>query len=172
MLQYNYILKIVYRVSVFLILFFMIQPIAGHFIPLEFASDSIRNDFESFRFFAFMLAILGTMAGTLKKCDGAVIIILKILLTLFAVFIAFFIALGMALGNMCGYNNHELLFIKKGNRNTTIVTRYFGCGATDSSPAVKRTVKQTRVTPFFIWATDIDTNRINKEEWVRIVKNK
>jgi asparagine N-glycosylation enzyme membrane subunit Stt3 len=170
MTKWNRFLKIIYRTSIFLLAFFILQPIVGSFIPLEFASDSIRSDFESFRFFAFILAILGTLTGTLKKCDGVIVVILKITGTLFAIFITFFIALSMALGNMCGYSNNQLLFINKNNSNTTIIIREFGCGATDSTPATKKAAKQTRITPLFFWVTSVDTNKINKENWIRADK--
>jgi hypothetical protein len=170
MIQWYYLLKMVYRVSIFLIWFLIAFPIAWRFIPLDFASQGIESDFETTCFFTFISATLATLTGTLKKADHAAIVILKILLTLFAAFCSLVIIGLFALGSMCGSVTTNTLFVKKGNSNISIVTREFGCGATDSGPATKSTKKLRKITSFFIWLTPVDTNMINKEHWIRLVQ--
>jgi hypothetical protein len=170
MMQWNYLLKMVYRVSIFLIWFLIAFPIAWRFVPLHFASQGIESDFETTWFFTFIGALLGTLAGTLRKADHVIIVIGKILLTLFAAFCSSVIIGLFALGSMCGSVTTNTLFIKKSNTNISIVTREFGCGATDSSPATESTQKLRKITPFLIWLTPVDTSTINKEKWIRVIR--
>lgn len=167
MTQWSSLMKIVYRVSRFLIWLLIALPIVWRFIPLDFASASIEADFQKAWFFTFIGAILGTLSGTLKKEDHAAVMVIKILLTLFAAFCSLIVIGLIALGSMCGSVTTNTLFIKKSNPGVSIVTRAFGCGATDSSPATVSIKKLRKITPFFIWLTPVDTSKIKKEDWVK-----
>lgn len=169
MTKWKYFLKIVYRTSVLLIFFLPGLLILWQFIPLYFASDDIENDCCLILSIVFLAAILGTMARTLKQADHPAIIVGKILLTLFVSFCAAFVVLILVFGTtMCGWTERTVLFINKSNSNITIVTREFGCGATDSGLPTIRTVKKRNITPFFIQVTPIDTSTIDKEKWIRV----
>lgn len=168
MTKWNYLLKIVHRSSVFLLFFIPGLLILWRFIPLEFASDNIQDNCYIGLGIIFLAAILGTLAGTLKRTDNPALIVVKILLTLLAAFGALMLIAIFALMSMCSYSIGKILFINKNNSNITIVSREFGCGATDSGPPTIRTVKKRNITPFFIHITAIDTNTIDKEKWIRV----
>jgi hypothetical protein len=62
------------------------------------------------------------------------------------------------------------IYVSKSNPNVKIISRYLNLGAFGggTSPDDFETVVDRPLTPFFKMETKVDTNRINKQEWIRL----
>ena len=161
-------LKIVFWTSILLPCFWVLTAILGNFVPLEFSNNYSEFIYDSIRGFGFPIAVMLTMTGTIKSKDKAGIIATKLVLTIVAAAFSFFIIVMTAFAGMCDWTTDKIFFENKQNSSIKIVQRSFGCGATDSSPATLKVFKVSEITPYLIWVTSIDTNQINKSEWIRI----
>lgn len=161
-------LKIVFWSSIILLCFWILTAILGIFLPVEFANEDSRLIIESTRGFSFPIAVLGTLTGTLKRKDTKGDFLIKIVLTIIAAVFSFYIIALYALGNLCSYTTSSVFFENKQNSSIKIVERSFGCGAVDGLPSSLHVHKVREISPYLIWVTNIDTNTINKDEWIRI----
>jgi hypothetical protein len=158
--------KIFFRISISLFVFFCLIPILWKVQPLQFASTDIAEWFNNFfligLLFTFLFSLTWTLKGTnLLQSFG--IIMLTLLITGFV----FFLIAIASFGNMCSYSTGKTIFINKKNKDR-IVLRYFGCGATDSTPASTHVSKIRYFTPLFMLVSDIDTTKIDRRQWVRV----
>ena len=159
-------LKMVFCISILLLCFWIVVPVFGFFIPLELAKGEFI--YESIRGFGFPIAVMLTLTGTIKSNDTFGEIATKVFLTIcVSGFSIFFMVMTLFTG-MCDYSTDKVLFENKKNSSIKIVQRSFGCGATDSSPATLSIFKVKEITPYLIWVTSIDTNQINKSDWISI----
>ncbi len=160
--------KIVSWTSIVLLSIWILTPIFGTFLPLEFSNNHYEYIYDSIRFFGIPIAIFLLLLGTIKKEDTSRIIVTKaftaIGISAFAVFIMFM----TVFAGMCDTTTHKVFFENKQRPSTKIVQRSFGCGATDSSPATMKVSQIREITPYLIWVTSVDTNQIDKSEWNRI----
>lgn len=162
------ILSIIYRLSVFVILADILLCLVFEVLPLGFVSTHVQTNAEAVCFYSFMIAILCTLTGTLKKEDGAGMVIIKILLTLFVFFFGFILAISIALGSMFGSSYEKTLFTRKNNSQVTIIGRASGGGATDNGEPLMNTYKQRILLGVFTWTTKIDTATIDYRKWERV----
>jgi hypothetical protein len=160
--------KIVSWTSIVLLFIWILTPIFGTFIPLEFSNNHYEYIYDSIRFFGIPIAIFLILVGTIKRIDTSGIIATKIftamIISAFAVFIMFM----TVFAGMCDDTTDKVFFENKQRPSTKIVQRSFGCGATDSSPATMKVSQIREITPYLIWVTSVDTNQIDKSEWNRI----
>jgi hypothetical protein len=163
------LLKVIYRTALFMLIFWLGAAVLSNFVPLEFASQNIEHLYYSIRFYGVPIAIVFTLTGTIKKKESWVEIISKIVLTIFACFGSVAIMTIMIfVGGMCAWTTDKVLFEHKNESTIKIEKRNFGCGATDSSPSTPGVFKVSSFTPYFIWVSKIDTNEIDKSEWLRV----
>ena len=163
------LLKVIYRTAVFMLIFWLGIAVLSNFVPLEFASQKVEHLYYSIRFYGVPIAIVFTLTGTIKKKESWVEIISKIILTIFACFGSIAIMTIMIfVGGMCAWTTDKVLFEHKQQSTIKIEKRSFGCGATDSSPSTPGVFKVRNFTPYFVYITRIDTNEINKSEWLRV----
>jgi len=160
--------KIIYWTSLAFIFLFVIVPFVGQFTPLEFTNDNFKTLLEEIRFFGLPIAILLTLFGTLKPKDSTASKGIKIALTISVSALSFFFLLVSAFGNMCGWTNNKTLFNNINDKTTKIVLRDFGCGATDSGSPIYKVCKIKNISPVFIWVTDTDTTKIDRQVWQRV----
>jgi hypothetical protein len=143
-------------------------------LPLEIKNYTFREHAHNFIFFGIPIAILFTTSrsGFIKHSKSETRTkIHKAFLISAGVFVLFFVYAFATFGSsMCDTTTGETLFIRKNPGSSKIVTRYFGCGATDSSPAVVTTAKQTEIASLFWYYTAIDTTTLNRAEWIRVDK--
>jgi uncharacterized membrane protein len=165
-----FLFKIIYWVSIFAICFWVLTPILGLFVSLEFTSNEIENAYETTRFYGLPFAILLTLTGTIKDPDTSNSNGQKILLTLLIAGISFFIMIITLFSGMCSWTTDKVFFEDKKNSSIKIVERDYGCGATDSGKPIYKTFKVHEVTKYLIWVTEIDTNKIDMSEWTRVDK--
>ncbi|NOQ72107.1 MAG: hypothetical protein GQ574_08905 [Crocinitomix sp.] len=88
--------------------------------------------------------------------------------------VAFSIMVGMFFSfvlDMCVSYDREILYEHKYDPNTKIIVREFGCGATDSGPPSVGIYEVSYFTSYFIRSAKIDTNEIDKSNWLRIQDN-
>ena len=162
-------LKIVFWVSNSILIFWIATSILGLFIPLEFANNDIEYTYIKVRFCVIPIAVLFAIVGTIKNKDRLGLITIKIFLAICASICSVFMMAVILLGiNVCGWITDKVFFENKNNPSTKIIQRHFDCGATDSSPSNPKIFIIREFTPYFIWATEIDTNQIDKNEWIRV----
>ncbi|MFA9213584.1 MAG: hypothetical protein ACEQSR_07020 [Candidatus Methylacidiphilales bacterium] len=162
------LLKVIYRIALFMLIFWLGAAVLSSFIPLEFASQNFEHAYYSIRFYGVPIAIVFTLTGTIKKKESWVEIISKIVLTIFACFGSLVIMTMILFGGMCAWTTDKVLFELKNQPTIKIEERSYGCGATDSGPSKLGIFKVRNFTPYFVYATPIDTNEIDKSEWLRI----
>ncbi len=161
-------LKIVYWTSILIPCFWVLTTILGNLVPLEFSNNNSEFIYDSIRFYGIPIAIMLTLTGTIKSKDTSGSIATKIFLTICVSAFSIFIMFMTLFAGMCDWTTDKIFFENKQNSSIKIVQRSFGCGATDSSPATLKVFKVREITPYLIWVTSIDTNKINKDEWKRI----
>lgn len=162
------LLKVVYCTSILLLSIWTLTAVFGSLIPLEFSNNNHEFIYDSILFYGFPIAIILTLAGTIKKDDTRGTIATKVFITILISFISLCIMFMTSFTGMCDWTTDKVYFENKQNPSTTIVQRSFGCGATDSSPATIEVYKLRELTPYLIWVTSADTNQIDKNEWRRI----
>ena len=140
-------------------------------LPIEFKQPDNNDIFDGMIFIGIPFAIILTISRigfkNIQK-DHIRSAITKTILIASGVFLLFVVYGFISFGaNMCSWSMGETLFIHKAHYSSRIVKRYFGCGATDSSPATIGTFKTTDIPPFFIYVTKIDTTKIDSKVWER-----
>jgi hypothetical protein len=141
--------KIIYYTSICYIVICCLVAVLLNTLPLEFKSYTFREHSHNFIFFGIPIAIffttsrLGFIRNTKSKSGNKIRNAFLISAGVFALFFVY--AIATFGGAMCDTTTGETLFIRKNSSSSKIVTRYFGCGATDSSPASVTTAKQLRL---------------------------
>ncbi|MBI3232429.1 MAG: hypothetical protein HYZ42_00040 [Bacteroidetes bacterium] len=162
------ILKTTYWIAIITLCLWATITITINFFPFEFSNQISRSVFERISFSWVPIIILLTLTGTIKYNETRTQTTNKIVLTVCASFLSVIINFMMIFSDMCSTTTTNIFFINKQNNSIKIVERSFGCGAWDSSPATISVSKVREITPYLIWVSKVDTNKINKNEWVRI----
>ncbi len=161
--------KIIYWISLTLILLLAVVPFIGHFTPLEITNENFLNIYEQICFFGLPIVILLTLIGTLRPQNSDAIKTIKITLTICASLFSPIVLLStFFLFGMCRWTDNEVLFRNLHDNSTQIILRDFGCGATDSGRPIYKVFKRTKILPSLIWVTDFDTTKIDRQVWQRI----
>jgi len=165
-----FFLKIVHWISIIFLFLWILIPILGLFIPLEFANNDSEEIYIMIRFYGFPIAAtLLILTGMMKRKHTVTLIVTKAIIAICIAIFSFFIAAIFLLGGVCGWiTDNKMFFENKQNPSIKIVMRSFDCGAFDSSYPDFKAYKVRKITKDFIWATKIDTNQINKNEWIRV----
>ena len=162
-------LKILRWTSIIFLCLWVLLPILGLFIPLEFVYNSRSEEiYIMIRFYGFPVAAVLSVLTWIKRKEWLPAIFIKIVLAICVAVVSGVITIIALLGNMCAWTTDKVFFENKQNSSIKIVQRGFGCGATDSDYPTYKTFKIREITSDFIWATKIDTNKIDKNEWIRI----
>lgn len=160
--------KIVFGIAIIFLGILLITFILRTLFGLEFANDSIKEDYQGFLLFAIPIGILFTLFGTLKSKDRRILKLIKILITSMIAGFSFFILFISITFDMCGWTDKQILYQNINNQKTKIIVREFGCGATDSGRPNIHIQKVQNFTEYFIRKTEIDTANIDKKEWIKI----
>jgi hypothetical protein len=160
--------KITYWTSLVSIFAFVVIPFVGQFTPLELTSDNFKSSFEQFRFWGLPVAILLTLAGTIKPNNSPTNKTTKIILTFCIAGISVIILILTVFSGMCRWTNNKTLFNNINDNTNKIVLRDFGCGALDSGSPNYKVCKIKNILPSLIWVTDIDTTKIDRQIWQRV----
>ena len=163
--------RIIFWIAIVSILFFILPPIIGLLLPLEFTNDRFKDIYEKIRFTTLPIAILLTLFGTIKITDSSQRKTTKIVLTIVAAVLSGMILFFSFWSGMCAWATERILFDNSENPSKKIVLREFGCGATDSGSPVIRVCKIKTITPYLIWVTKADTTSIDRQVWTRAKEN-
>lgn len=161
----NKIKKIVFWIAITFIGLWLLMPLLRWILDLEFATDSIKSEYKEFLFFTVPIALLLTLFGTIKSKDSRLKVVSKVFGTFVIVVITVLIMFISIFYDMCSWTNRKILYESKNDLNTKIIARDFGCGATDSRPPRVGVHKVEYFTDYFIHTTEIDTAKIDKDEW-------
>ena len=147
----------------------------GQFIPIYFDNRNLNSDFkESYYLIILTLILISTTIVAFKRFYKPQ--------QNRRAFLAWFSALIIGAGTCCIFAlivlfNHlavltdmTTLYVKKGNRNIKIVTRYLNEGAFGggTKPEDYEVVLKREINPFLKIETSIDTNTIDKTQWIKI----
>ena len=158
----NIMHRVIFLIVIGLLIFWMVSPILMEYFSLEFNDKNFESNFISIRFFGIPICILFTLIGTIKSNHKRIDRITFTVLTFGVAIFAFFIMIGSILSGMCDWSNNETLFVNKENQNIKIIEREYGCGAMDSDIPFIRDFKVNEFSKYFIIATKIDKEKINK----------
>ena len=165
-------LKIVRWTSVIFLCLWLLLPILGLFIPLEFVNNSRSEEiYIMIRFCGFPIAAVLSVLTWIKSKDTSYIVVGKIILAVCVAVVSWGVSVIALLGGVCGYITDNVFFENKQKPSIKIVQRHYDCGAFDSDYPTYKIFKIKEITSDFIWATEIDTNKIDKNEWIRIENN-
>lgn len=164
--------RLIYYVALLTVLILVLLVMGLGFTSLEFASARMKDAFPGLFLIVMLLAILASLSrlGYGQHPPGArrrrIVITLLIAMAVFVVYML--IGLASFGSSMCGEVTGETLYVKRGDAGTRIVRRYFGCGATDSTPATVHIARQRSFTPWFYYYQAADTAKLNFSEWERV----
>jgi hypothetical protein len=165
-------LRIIFRLSVFLIILIPTGALLFKILPVEFSNALLADQVSEISPVVFFYAILLTLTGTLKPGDTSFSVISKILLTVFAAFMIIAMSFIITMVNMCGWSTREVLYTKRSSPSVQIVVRSFGCGATDSGSPRNAVFNITPIAGIFIWVSKADTTSLDKSVWQRATLDK
>lgn len=171
----NLIFKISYIAGIIFICICAITGILVKVIPLEFSSESYANAFDTAVFWGIPLAILLTIGkiGFQKNKERVkirTIVTSRVIIAFLYLVVFIFYLMSTFSFDMCGWSRGETIFRNKSNPAIRIERRYFGCGATDSGPAIASAFKVRSILPFFLYAEQIDTGKIDITKWDRMAE--
>jgi uncharacterized membrane protein len=161
----RFVLKIIFSASLLYLAITIVTFSIGQFIPIEFSDIKYRNTFYDINFYAVPVAILLTLAGTLKNSDEAKRKILKVWLTIFAsglsipLLFAYILTLGFG-----AWTDLRVKFRKSENEDIRIVEQMYDIGA--FGYAGQRTVKTIPLTPLFNYIIKVDTTELDRSDWI------
>jgi len=166
-------LKLVYFGSLTFIILLLLVQILLKITQLEFSEEKYQENFDSIFFFGIPIAIELTLARLGLKTNlsrhQTKSIIIRTTFIAVACFLLFIFYFFTTFGSsMCTWVTGETLYKNTSKKSQRVVKRYFGCGATDSSPATVAISKLQDITPLFVYVTDVDTNKLDKTVWVRL----
>jgi len=166
------IFKITYYGSIVFIALCVIISILLKFLALEFTFQYEEEFFMQAFFWGLPIAVLLTVSrvefrpGFTKATKKKFFI--NTLLISFGLFVVFIIYAFASLSDMCNWTTGETLFEHRTDHSVKILKRYFGCGATDSTPSTPGIYKETQFTPLFVYFTRIDTATLNAKDWISV----
>ena len=162
--------RVIFLVAICCLVFWVISPILLHLIGLEFNDEGLEQTYNEIKFRGIPICIILTLFGTIKPNDKSGDRILKTVLTLAVATIAFFFMIMSIFAGMCDWTNREILYTNKEYKEVKIIQRDYGCGATDSGPPIVKNFKVKEFTKYFISAKEIDIEKIDQNEWIKIEK--
>jgi hypothetical protein len=81
-------------------------------------------------------------------------------------FLMVFGFIGFLATSMCAWSERKTLFVHREDAERRIVTRDYGCGATDSSPPIVRTFEMYRLNSWFNYVGEVDTVELDGADWI------
>ena len=138
------------------------------FIPYQIINNDFERSFFDFKLYSVIIAIFLTSFGISKSKLTLYGIIEIISITIGASLFYYIVLVVTMFASMCAYTNRTELYQNKDNQNTKIIIREYGCGAGDSDFPSIHVHKVHTFNNKIEYYTDIDTNQINKNEWIKV----
>ena|SRR5690606_32704592 len=160
--------KIIFWTSLVFLGLAILFPLIRKGLEIQFATDDMKSNYEMFISNAIPLAILLTLFGTIKSeynlSKTVSIVALTLVISIGSMYFMFL----AAFSDLCSYTNVKTIYQLKDDPNTKIMIREFGCGAVDSGPPSVGVHRVQYYTKYFIRTSRIDTNQIDKNQWIKI----
>lgn len=160
--------KLIFWVSIAVIITWMITALFGKVIPLEIRIGKGGGVYQFFLFYALQTAVIFTLFGTLKQKDSKKKLIIKIILTCVIAAAASFLAVITIFSGMCSWSTDRILLVKKDSPGTQIVLRRKGCGTEKGIYPLYKTCQVKYLISDLFWIKDIDTAQIDKKQWRQV----
>ncbi|PZP43320.1 MAG: hypothetical protein DI598_15905 [Pseudopedobacter saltans] len=166
-------LKLIRRIIFYLTIIIIVSSVfaltIGQIISVEFRNNNAKGDYYYFAFTSLPICILLSLIGTIKRKNSKARNWTIGICTIFSSVICFFILLNVMFKIGFGaWVNETILYCNKSNNQITINEQIFDAGALGYG---SRRIVQTR--PFFYYfqtIKQIDTTKLNKDEWKLINK--
>lgn len=137
-----------------------------NFGPIELVDTSLGTPLQTWRWIGISVCIGVLILCSIRKDETnwtkAVKVVTAVVLSALSLVIIAFA--GFASG-MCLWSERETLYIHKEDLGRRIVVRDFGCGATDSSPPIKRVFEVKKLNAWFLYSSKIDTTLMDHTQW-------
>jgi len=160
------ILKIFFWTSITFLATCLFIGILGLFFQVEFADYNTAILFYNIKLYGIPISILLTLTGTLRSKNKTGLIIGKIFATIGVLLIVIIIGF-ISKFDICGWLIDDTLFTKKNDSTEKIQVRHYDCGAVDSDKPNYRIVKIEKIGKYFLYTSKVDTNKIDKDDWIR-----
>ncbi|MBB6269893.1 heme/copper-type cytochrome/quinol oxidase subunit 4 [Pedobacter cryoconitis] len=160
--------KVIFWVSIVVILTWMMLSLFGKLIPLEIKIGKSGGLYQVFLFYALQTAVMLTLFGTLKQKDSRRRLIIKLILTCAIAVAACFLTIVTIFSGMCSWNTDRVLLEKKDAPDTRIVLRRKGCGEQKKKYPLYKTAQEKHIIADLYWIKDIDTNQLDQKQWNRL----
>lgn len=164
-------MKILFRLSLTLLLFNVVYLIIMNSLSLEYITFEMNELDEQYIFFSFPLFFLLFFISTIKRNEYRGWTVLRIMGGFLVGFLFMITMVILTFSDWCAYNTFKTLAVYKTDTTRKLVLRDFGCGATDSSPASFHTFESKTYGNIFISYRRVDTSKINKTLWTQIEVN-
>jgi hypothetical protein len=167
------VFKLLYSLTIGFIVSCILLLILMNAFPLDFSDERYSDIFDSVVFAGIPIAILLTLSRLgfkvrLTKSQVRSSILCTILLSAGCFILFIFYSLATLGTSMCAWSSGEVLYRNNTKSSQKIIKRYFGCGATDSSPASAAVFEVQQVTPLLIYVTKVDTTKLDRRNWTRV----
>lgn len=159
--------KTIFWVSIVTLACFLSSFLIFKYLPIQWATNELKNSFEHMRFFGIPVCIMLTLFGTINHQDPIDSIGVKAGLTAIAAGISFFMLVGTVFDGLCQWTTREVLFEHVNDASRRIVERDLGCGAVDSGPPSVVVFEVREITPFLLRVERVDISQIDLREWRR-----
>lgn len=156
-----------FRLGWLILAFVIISTILGFLGVVEISNGNLSEDLFAIKAAMVFIAMILICLRIFAEQDTMFVSALKIFTTLLVSGVATWLFSLSLFLNICSWSGDKILFQHKKHRSVTICTREFGCGAVDSSPPVYATRKSIEITPLITLYLPIDTNSIDRENWIR-----
>lgn len=165
----NIILRTIFWLTIVFIVVTFYALTFGQSSTYEFADWKLSRQFYDTIMQGLPVAILLTLTGTIKRTNDKSRNIIIIITTILVSIVSFFVIVSMLFSvGFLTFTNDILLYRRKDNPTTTIMTQTIGQGALGADGH-----RIVELEPFFkFWnkTTIIDTTAIDKTDWIFVNK--
>ena len=162
----HFVYRVLYFLSVAIIILWLARPIIFQLIGLEFVNDDFRFDYIISWRYILPIAILTTLIGELGKGKSRIEIfkhlIIRIgiaILGIGLVFLSFF-------ANFCTWIEQDIIYVSTSGSGR-IVSGKVDCGALGSSSNSKLSIKRILpINSYIQWEKECDTTKIDHKKWI------
>ena len=157
--------KIIFWISISLLVFWILTPIILSVFGLELNNDEFEQLLAIIRFWTVPICVFLVLCRILKPNDNKEERIAKVILILGVTVFSFFFMVMTIFVGMCDWTNREILYTNIQNEKVRIIARDYGCGAFDSDLSVVQNFRVQELGKYFIWTKEINIEEIDKAKW-------
>lgn len=153
------------------LIIFVIAHILYAFLPLQIIDDTLSRKIFDYKLYTIPIAVFFVYLELIKTKSTFTDFIILVLISVSSTVMYYILSSLIIFMSMCGYVNRTTLYENKTNSNIQIIIREYGCGAFDSGLPIVHVHKVQNFFNKVEYYTEIDTNKINPNEWIRVEVN-